>query len=184
MMTTRYSPKRTSSVQDISHKPPFGSREVPALSLTPISRLTHKSRFLTEEDNVWSQNAWDHVPPPADQDATIAASLARQRAAPVPDSDKHRYNAKPEKHWSVPFPPNIPLLKVLMGPIGTTFTKQTPQTSSRTASGAFFLRISVVIGIGGSIRVHLTGCNSNSRSSSLLPSHRCAHPLIAVETPS
>ncbi|KAI0256007.1 methyltransferase [Lactifluus subvellereus] len=77
--------KCASSVQDIiTSKPPFGSRKVP---------------FLTEDADVWSQNAWDHVAPPLDQDATILASLARQRAAPVPDDDKHKYNFKPAKHW-------------------------------------------------------------------------------------
>ncbi|KAI0305791.1 S-adenosyl-L-methionine-dependent methyltransferase [Multifurca ochricompacta] len=58
-----------------------------------------RGKFLTENADVWSQNAWDHVPPPADQRAIIAASLARQRAAPVPDHDKPNYNTKPAKHW-------------------------------------------------------------------------------------
>jgi tRNAThr (cytosine32-N3)-methyltransferase len=96
-------PKRASSVHDIrTHNPPFGSRKVPtALTLLSLI-LTRFPRFLTESADVWSQNAWDHVPPPVDQDATIAASLARQRAAPVPDDDKDKYNAKPAKHWFVP----------------------------------------------------------------------------------
>ncbi|KAH9001653.1 hypothetical protein EDB92DRAFT_1939458 [Lactarius akahatsu] len=46
-------------------------------------------------------NASDHVPSPPDQHATIAASLPRQRAAPVPQPDKQKYNAKPAKHWFV-----------------------------------------------------------------------------------
>lgn len=58
-----------------------------------------KLRFLTEESNVWSQNAWDHVPPPDDQVETIATSLAKQRLAPVPDVDKPKYNEKPARHW-------------------------------------------------------------------------------------
>ncbi|KAH9066798.1 S-adenosyl-L-methionine-dependent methyltransferase [Lactarius vividus] len=71
--------KISSSVKDITTlDPPFGSRN---------------------SADVWSQNAWDHVPSPPDQHATIAASLARQRAAPVPQSDKQKYNAKPAKHW-------------------------------------------------------------------------------------
>ena len=142
-------PKHTSSVQGIHHtqKPPFGSRKVPAVSNENhplrISSLTHQHRFLTENDDVWSQNAWDHVPPPADQDATIAASLARQRAAPVPDDDKPKYNTRPAKHWSVPIFLDIHPLCLFIYffsgtcVIGTTFTKQTPQTFSRTASGAF-----------------------------------------------
>ncbi|KAF8548710.1 methyltransferase [Imleria badia] len=76
-------PKLTSSVHDISaEKPPFGSR------------------FLTEDANVWTQNAWDHVPAPDDQADSIASSLQRQRLAPVPDQDKEIYNSKPAKYWN------------------------------------------------------------------------------------
>lgn len=56
--------------------------------------------FLTNEADVWSQNAWDHVPPPTDQDEVISAALNRQRSAPVPEEEKQRYNEKPAKHWS------------------------------------------------------------------------------------
>ncbi|KAJ7497979.1 methyltransferase [Mycena galericulata] len=76
------STKQTSSVHDIaSEKPPFGSR------------------FLTDETEVWSQNAWDHVPPPDDQDEIIAASLLKQRSAPVPEAEKQKYNDRPARHW-------------------------------------------------------------------------------------
>lgn len=75
-------PKLSSSVHDINaEKPPFGSR------------------FLTQDSDVWTQNAWDHVPPPENQTETINASLARQRLVPVPDDDKKNYNAKPAKYW-------------------------------------------------------------------------------------
>ncbi|EIM86949.1 methyltransferase [Stereum hirsutum FP-91666 SS1] len=75
-------PKATSSVRDLQEdKPSFGSR------------------FLTDEADVWSQNAWDHVPPPDDQAEAIAISLAKQRSAPVPDEDKQKYNATPARHW-------------------------------------------------------------------------------------
>ncbi|KAN0088211.1 S-adenosyl-L-methionine-dependent methyltransferase [Tylopilus felleus] len=75
-------PKLTSSVHDVNaEKPPFGSR------------------LLTEDTDVWSQNAWDHVPPPDDQAEYIASSLQRQRLAPVPDKDKDKYNSKPAKYW-------------------------------------------------------------------------------------
>ena len=97
--------------------------ESPAL----ISHLTRLPRFLTENADVWSQNAWDHVPPPVDQDATIAASLTRQRAAPVPDDHKPEYNTKPAA--------SLDPYSNLFESIGTIFTRQTPQTSSRIASG-------------------------------------------------
>jgi len=74
--------KSTSSVHNISDPdPPFGSR------------------FLTEDKDVWSHNAWDHVPPPDDQAETIAASLTKQRSAPVPFQDQIKYNEKPAKYW-------------------------------------------------------------------------------------
>ncbi|KIM90183.1 hypothetical protein PILCRDRAFT_59943 [Piloderma croceum F 1598] len=75
--------RTASSVHDINNeKPPFGARRV------------------IDEANVWSQNAWDHVPPPDDQIETITASLARQRIAPVPDNEKSKYNENPSRHWN------------------------------------------------------------------------------------
>ncbi|KAJ7272735.1 methyltransferase [Mycena haematopus] len=80
--STSSTQKQTSSVHDIaSEKPPFGSR------------------FLTDESAVWTQNAWDHVPPPDDQADIIAASLLKQRSAPVPEDDKQKYNDRPARHW-------------------------------------------------------------------------------------
>ena len=58
-------------------------------------------RFLTDEQEVWSQNAWDHVPPPDDQDEIIAKALEKQKSNPVPLDEKVKYNEKPAKHWSV-----------------------------------------------------------------------------------
>jgi hypothetical protein len=140
------------------------------------SPLTPQPRFLTDDDDVWSQNAWDHVPPPADQDATIAASLARQRAAPVPDGDKPKYNARPAKHW---FVPNFHFLHIPLGidlsptTTGTTFTRQTPQISSRTASGASVFSPPLLTLLQGSSVpssvLSFSGCTSSSRSSSLQP---------------
>ncbi|KAF9269279.1 methyltransferase [Marasmius fiardii PR-910] len=73
---------RASSVHDIhANDPPFGSR------------------FLTDETLVFTQNAWDHVPPPTDQFETIAASLTKQRISPVPKEERTKYNEKPAKHW-------------------------------------------------------------------------------------
>lgn len=98
---TKSGPRTASSVHDINAvKPPFGARWVSSLAHN-IKRITRawEDRFLTDEANVWSQNAWDHVPPPDDQVETIAAALARQSVAPVPDEDKFKYNNKPSRHW-------------------------------------------------------------------------------------
>ncbi|ETW78806.1 hypothetical protein HETIRDRAFT_478113 [Heterobasidion irregulare TC 32-1] len=95
--------KSASSVRDpAARAPPFGSRSVPPVSLSLSLCRRHPPparRLLTDDADVWSQNAWDHVPPPDDQDHLVAASLARQRAAPVPDHDQQKYNATPARHW-------------------------------------------------------------------------------------
>ncbi|KAF8902380.1 S-adenosyl-L-methionine-dependent methyltransferase [Gymnopilus junonius] len=76
------SKKTTSSVHDVTEgKPAFGSR------------------FLTNEEDVWTQNAWDHVPPPEDQVETISKSLSKQRLNPVPLEEKQKLNEKPARHW-------------------------------------------------------------------------------------
>ncbi|KAJ4473841.1 methyltransferase [Lentinula aciculospora] len=74
--------KRASSVHDVNNAdPPFGSR------------------FLVDPSLTFTQNAWDHVPPPVDQGATIATSLARQRAAIVSEEERLKLNSKPAKYW-------------------------------------------------------------------------------------
>ncbi|KAJ3890455.1 methyltransferase [Lentinula edodes] len=76
------SAKKASSVHDVnSVDPPFGSR------------------FLVDPSLTFTQNAWDHVPPPVDQGATIATSLARQRAAVVSEEERLKLNSKPAKYW-------------------------------------------------------------------------------------
>nr|GAT55058.1 predicted protein [Mycena chlorophos] len=81
-MTAVANQKQSSSVHDITDdKPPFGSR------------------FLTDEAEVWTQNAWDHVPAPDDQDEIISAALQRQRNNPVPEDSQIHYNNRPARHW-------------------------------------------------------------------------------------
>ncbi|KAF8517938.1 methyltransferase [Hysterangium stoloniferum] len=82
-MAGRNKAKTSSSVRDKFSAPNFGSR------------------FLTDNEDVFSQNAWDHVPPPTDQEAKVADALARQRKAPVPESEKPKYNDKPARHWDI-----------------------------------------------------------------------------------
>ncbi|KAJ1306679.1 hypothetical protein OPQ81_007672 [Rhizoctonia solani] len=75
-------PKTNSSVHDIqADAPPFGSR------------------FLTKDQDVWSKNAWDHVPPPSDQAERIEKALGRQRNSPVPKEAHSKYNDDPASYW-------------------------------------------------------------------------------------
>ncbi|KAG9017027.1 hypothetical protein FRB90_002036 [Tulasnella sp. 427] len=59
------------------------------------------SRYLLDEAMVFEQNAWDHVPPPDDQDERIQAALSRQRNAPVPEDKKEKYNSRPALFWDI-----------------------------------------------------------------------------------
>ena len=96
--------KVTSSVQDVEEeKPAFGSRYYGYLPYCLGLLKVVIYRFLTEDDDVWSQNAWDHVPPPDDQLEKITESLSKQRLKPVPQDEKEKYNSKPAKHWYIYF---------------------------------------------------------------------------------
>ncbi|KIY68041.1 methyltransferase [Cylindrobasidium torrendii FP15055 ss-10] len=60
------------------------------------------SRYLRDEADVFTRNAWDNVvPDPESQAEVIAASLARQRAAPVLDAAKAWCNENPHKPWDI-----------------------------------------------------------------------------------
>ncbi|KZT59474.1 S-adenosyl-L-methionine-dependent methyltransferase [Calocera cornea HHB12733] len=74
-------PKRTSSVHPLGAAPPFGSR------------------FLTAQQDVWSKNAWDHVPPPADQGERVREALERQERGRVPPELQEKYNTSPSTYW-------------------------------------------------------------------------------------
>lgn len=58
------------------------------------------SRYLEEGDNIFEFNAWDHVTVDPTYEAFSLEQYSKQRAEPVSDFDKGRYNAQPEKWWN------------------------------------------------------------------------------------
>ena len=58
-------------------------------------------RYLTESDDVFAYNAWDHVEPDEAHYEFCEAQYAAQRASPVSDFDRNRFNANPEKWWDL-----------------------------------------------------------------------------------
>ena len=58
------------------------------------------SRYLQEDDNVFEFNAWDHVIPDAAYYEYAETQYGFQRASPVSDFDKKRFNDQPEKWWN------------------------------------------------------------------------------------
>jgi hypothetical protein len=76
-----------------------GRRSRSANFLQLIFFISFKDRFLTGDQDVWSHNAWDRVPPPDDQDEIVAAAMAKQRSLPVPEEEKAKINSKPSRNW-------------------------------------------------------------------------------------
>ncbi|KAF2280691.1 methyltransferase [Westerdykella ornata] len=59
------------------------------------------SRYLEEGDDIFEFNAWDHVTVDPSYNAFIEQQYEKQRAEPVSEKDRERYNAQPEKFWNL-----------------------------------------------------------------------------------
>ncbi|KAL8799096.1 MAG: hypothetical protein Q9182_006159 [Xanthomendoza sp. 2 TL-2023] len=87
-----------------SHK---NSKDIPPhRSHDPLNNLKRSdpfqfgSRYLLPDDNPFEFNAWDHVEPSAEDLARFETQLEAQRAAPVSDFDRSRFNTEPAKWWN------------------------------------------------------------------------------------
>jgi tRNAThr (cytosine32-N3)-methyltransferase len=80
--------------------PPHLSHD-PATNAKRSDPFQFGQRFLLEEDDVFSYNAWDHVVPDEEHYQYCEAQYAAQRAKPVSDFDRERFNAHPEKWWDL-----------------------------------------------------------------------------------
>jgi len=58
------------------------------------------SRLLSEQDNVFEFNAWDHVETDDTYKEYAELQYAKQRESPVSDFDKNRFNSEPAKWWN------------------------------------------------------------------------------------
>ncbi|KAF2740480.1 methyltransferase [Polyplosphaeria fusca] len=58
------------------------------------------SRFLEEGDDIFEFNAWDHVSVDSSYLTFSEEQFAKQRADPVSDFDRKRFNENPEKWWN------------------------------------------------------------------------------------
>lgn len=59
------------------------------------------SRYLEEGDDIFEFNAWDHVDVDASYLAFSQEQFAKQKADPVSDFDRKRFNEHPEKWWNL-----------------------------------------------------------------------------------
>jgi tRNAThr (cytosine32-N3)-methyltransferase len=80
--------------------PPHLSHD-PATNAKTTDPFQFGQRYLSEKDDVFAFNAWDHVVPDADHYEYCEAQYAAQRASPVSDFDRVRFNDNPEKWWDL-----------------------------------------------------------------------------------
>jgi len=87
--------------------PPPAELILPHLSHDPATNAKRSDpfqfgqRYLSETADVYEYNAWDHVTPDEEHKIFSEEQYAKQRAAPVSDFDRDRFNAQPEKWWDL-----------------------------------------------------------------------------------
>ena len=72
----------------------------PSSNLKRSDPFQFGSRYLLPEDNPFEFNAWDHVEPSEEDLLRFKSQIEAQRAAPVSDFDRNRFNADPAKWWN------------------------------------------------------------------------------------
>ncbi|OCT54452.1 putative methyltransferase-like protein [Cladophialophora carrionii] len=94
-------------ITDLSDPQPTPETIPPHLSHDPATNAKRTDpfqfgqRYLSEQDDVFQYNAWDHVVPDAAHHEFCEAQYAAQREAPVSDFDRARFNDNPEKWWDL-----------------------------------------------------------------------------------
>ena len=92
-------PDRSIPSQPHKELPPHRSHD-PTNNLKRSDPFKFGSRYLEPTDDVFEFNAWDHVLPDSAYHSYCEAQYTSQRASPVSDFDKARFNANPEKWWN------------------------------------------------------------------------------------
>lgn len=73
----------------------------PATNAKQSDPFQFGQRYLSEADDVFAYNAWDHVAPDEEHYKYCESQFAAQRAAPVSEFDQARFNQHPEKWWDL-----------------------------------------------------------------------------------
>ena len=90
---------QSSPAPPLAELPPHRSHN-PTNNLKRSDPFKFGSRYLETTDDVFEFNAWDHVIPDSAYDSYCEAQYTSQRASPVSDFDKARFNNNPEKWWN------------------------------------------------------------------------------------
>lgn len=93
--TSPHSPKVHEEPTTLAHR-----SHNPTNNLKRSDPFKFGSRYLEPTDDVFEFNAWDHVVPDDEYYSYAEAQYERQRASPVSDFDKKRFNTDPAKWWN------------------------------------------------------------------------------------
>ncbi|KAI0397272.1 methyltransferase [Xylariaceae sp. FL0594] len=80
--------------------PPHRSHD-PQYNMKRTDPFMFGSRTLDEGDDVFEFNAWDHVETDDAYKEYAEQQFAMQRASPVSESDKGRFNSDPARFWNI-----------------------------------------------------------------------------------
>ena len=102
------SPPATNPVGEPHPSPASGKADIipqhrshdPSNNLKRSDPFKFGSRYLQENDDVYEFNAWDHVVPDSSYYEYAEAQYTLQRASPVSEFDRNRFNKQPEKWWN------------------------------------------------------------------------------------
>lgn len=92
--------------EEADEVPPHRSHD-PAKSLKRSDPFQFGSRFLSQEDDVFEFNAWDHVEVDDAYREHTERQLAMQREAPVSEFDKSKLAAPFPSHSTAEAPPQV-----------------------------------------------------------------------------
>ncbi|KAK2767583.1 hypothetical protein FQN54_003741 [Arachnomyces sp. PD_36] len=81
--------------------PPSSRSHDPSNNLKRTDPFQFGSRYLEQGDDVYEFNAWDHVPADPEYLSYADTQYSKQRADPVSDFDRNRFNADPAKWWNL-----------------------------------------------------------------------------------
>lgn len=82
-------------MESTDHKGPLESR------IRTDKPFTFGQRFLTDEEQVFNHNAWDHVEWGQEQIDDAEKLIAKQYEQPVNEFNKKLYNSNPAKYWDI-----------------------------------------------------------------------------------
>ncbi|PFH61946.1 hypothetical protein XA68_15708 [Ophiocordyceps unilateralis] len=85
---------------EVPEVPPHRSHD-PAKNWKRSDPFQFGSRYLTDGDDVFEFNAWDHVETDDKYKEYAESQYEMQRQAPVSDFDKNRFNSNPAKWWNL-----------------------------------------------------------------------------------